>query len=335
MAKPTFPVFPENYLKNKPPMSGVCPTKTKKQLLLLTIPIAIGIGVLAHFLGFILSIFGSGWLTMSCADSFGIASWMCMLIQVLGWGFNLLLLGYSVLIAVLVAEEIIGRIVIQGHCRNPRLAGWAGVICAAVIYATHLVIAVFTQNGLQPFIHNSIFFENFFDTTIEGTPWWLYVIMGVEFIALVLVTQGSSSGFLKNHIFCELHDAWYGEWKSRSFPFGIGFSIIEAFKEHDVSPIKKFLLPDAPGFPRVEVKMRGCPTGTTCDMEMIATFFWEELKRNDKGETSISIQNEQWFDLMVNAEFGHQMDQALQLKEPPPPEKKKTKSKNNKIAQQE
>jgi hypothetical protein len=70
-------------------------------------------------------------------------------------------------------------------------------------------------------------------------------------------------------------------------------------------------------------------------MEMIATFFWEELKRNDKGETSISIQNEQWFDLMVNAEFGHQMDQALQLKEPPPPEKKKTKSKNNKIAQQE
>lgn len=316
-------------------MSGFCPAKTKRMLFLLTIPIAIGIGVVAHFLGFILSIIGSGWLTMSCAGPIGIASWMCMLFQVLGWGFNILLFGFSILVAVLVAVQLIGRIIIRGHCRNPRLAGWAGVICAVVIYATHLVIAVLTQNGVQPFIHNSIFFENFLDTTIEGTPWWLYLIMGVEFVALVLVTQGVSSAFLKDQIFCEIHDAWYGEWKSRSFPFGISDSIIETFKSQDVSPIRKFLLPDAPGFPRVMVKMRSCPTAANCDMEMEASFLWEELKRNDKGETSISIQSAPWFDLMVNAEFGHQLDQALQLKEPPPPEKKKTKTKKNKTDQLE
>ena len=78
MAKPTFPVFPEVFLKKKPPMSGICPSKTKQQLFLLTIPISLALGVAAHYLGYILGIMGAGWLTMTCDDVTGIASWMCI-----------------------------------------------------------------------------------------------------------------------------------------------------------------------------------------------------------------------------------------------------------------
>jgi hypothetical protein len=290
-------------------------------MFLASIPISLILGVVVHYLGIVFASIGLGLLSIR-GDTKPMAINWPFVANLIGFVFMLIMLFYPFLVGYLDGEQIIGRIGKRGHCRNARIAGLAGAFNGILIYLGHTFFSLIVYGRLSSLIIPSKLFESIFNTTINGTPWWVYTLIIIEFITLVIGATVAAKLFIGGSAYCEKHHTWFGDWSNGNLPYEIAKPLSDVLIYQDVSKLQNIVLQDTHKDPRVVIKMRGCPTGPSCDMEMSANFTWQEVYRNDKGELKTTQNTKPWFNTMLSGELGQFLEEKLQLEKPEPKEKK-------------
>lgn len=57
-------------------------------------------------------------------------------------------------------------------------------------------------------------------------------------------------------------------------------------------------------------KVRKCPTGPDCDVEVAATLLWQ-VAQEQRGKTKYEQEKEEWFDIMLPCELGTSLEDKL------------------------
>lgn len=308
--KPVLPALPESILSRKPVLSGACPGKAKLMMFLYALPISLVLGVAARYVGLLVGII-AGFL----------AAIPNMITEMCGFYFCGLILFSIVVILIAFAGYpalvgwVTGRIVAslgrKGNCRNTEIAAVAGLVNGILVFAVHSVVSYLAQGGLHPFTVSTELLESIFDASISGTPWWMYVLIVIEFIILIAVAfVGGSEGIEENN-FCETHQVWYGKWKEGYLSAEAAQVIATSLETEDASLLDNLETVSKETHPHLLVKTRECPTSPTCDIEVAAELSWEEITTDKNGKESTSIQTEKWFNVMMTAEYGREVEEKL------------------------
>jgi hypothetical protein len=313
--KPGLPVIPESIKSQTPKLSGKCPGKAFLLMFILAPVISFVLGVIAHYLGIAVGFVGA-WvaliptlLTSVC----GFVNWFLVLFGIAI--VFMVYIGYPLLIGYLDGSLVVTGLGKNGKCRNAVIAGFAGLINGVTLYIGHSLMAWIVSKALHPLTFTTIRLESVFNTTIEGTPFWIYLMIGVEFILVLVGGFLGANNEIKTLTFCEKHNVWYGKWKQASFPVTIKEELAQAVLEMNPDYIEhtEKILKDT--YPHILLQYRCCPGGADCDMELKANVLWQEQTVDKKGKTTISNQVETWFDVLLPTSFVQVLADKLGLEE--------------------
>jgi hypothetical protein len=314
MSEPALPVLPESLLTLKPKLSGACPFKAILFMYLAALPISLVLGVVAHYLGIIV-----GYLAGLVALIPNLLTSLCGVVLCVFGIFAFLVIavvffGYPFIVGV-AGGEIVGQLGKKGHCRNPVVAGWAGALNGIFIYLGHSIVAYVSYGGLHPMTVTIKMFEDLFDTVIYGTPWWMTVLVVLEFAIVLIGAASLANGAIGESAYCETHSAWYAKWKQSRFSVEVAEALASALQTQDVHELETAVQMKEETYPHLIIKTRGCPSGPSCDVEVAATVFWHETKVDKKGKTSTKKESKPWFDVMMPAIFGYALEKTMALQE--------------------
>ena len=311
--KPESAYISPDILGKKPELSGICPGKAWLLMLLAALPISFVYGVVAHYVGIAAGFIGGlvalipNLLTSVC----GLISWLFVI-----FAFGVMatvIFGYPVLMGYINGAYIVVGFGKKGLCRNVGAAGFSAAINGILAYLGHILITLLISNGIQPLTYSLSQLESAFDTNIVGIPGWLIVFCGVELILVVIGAVLGARDELKKSTFCEKHQCWYGAWKQADFPPEINVSLAAAIEAGDVNSLEKFERVAKDAYPRLSIATRSCPKSQDCDWELKATLNWQEQTTDKKGQTTINNKSEDWFDILLPADFGLQLEEKLEL----------------------
>jgi hypothetical protein len=320
-AKPVLPALPEEMVSHKPSHTGICPGKAKLLMFLVALPISLVIGMAAHFVGTAAAYLGS-WvallptlLTSVC----GFVSWLFVLVGiaiVLG-----VFVGYPFLAGYLNGKLVatLGR---KGFCRNPKIAGWAGLLNGIPLYLGHVIMSFLVAQQLAIMTFTPTQLESTFDIdmAIRGGAVLTYILCAIEFAFLLWGGFTGARDEVKDSTFCEEHQAWYGKWVEGRYPASVINPLAQRLTEQVyIQPVEQ-VKPQV--FPALNVAYRCCPVGEGCEMEMKATLWWQQTSVDKNGQQKVDNLSELWFDMLVPSELGRGIVAELDLK---PQDKKKKK----------
>ena len=317
--KPELPVLPEELTSHKPSHTGICPQKAKTLMFLAALPISLVVGMAAHFVGTAAAFLGS-WvavlptlLTSVC----GFVSWLFVLI---GIGIVLgVFVGYPFLAGYLNGKLVaaFGR---KGFCRNPKIAGWAGLLNGIPLYLGHVVMSLLVAQQLAIMTFTPAQLESTFDIdmAVRGGAVLTYILCVVEFGFLLWGSFTGARDEIKDATFCEEHQAWYGKWIEGRYPASVINPLAQRLTESVyIQPVQQ-VKPQVN--PALNIAYRRCPVGEDCEMELKATLWWQQTSVDKNGQQKVDNLSELWFDMLVPAELGRGIVAELDLK---PQNKKK------------
>lgn len=293
-------------------MSGVCPSKATLLMFLAALPISFVIGVVAHYLGIVV-----GYVAGAVALIPNYLTSVCGFVLCIGGIFAFIVIiavffGYPV-IAGAAGGAIVGELGKKGHCRNPGVAAWAGALNGIFIYLGHSVVALASYGGVHPMTVTTKMFEDLADTAIHGTPWWMTVLVVLEFTMVIIGTVYFAKDAIGESAYCETHSVWYAKWKQGKFPIEAVESLATALQTQDTQELESTFQISLESYPHLIIKTRGCPTDPACEVEISGTVFWQETKVDKKGKTSTETKSKQWFDVMMPDGFGNALEEKLAL----------------------
>lgn len=312
--EPLLPGLPESFMAKKPQLSGACPSKATLLMYLVGLPISFAIGVLSHYVGIIV-----GYVAGAIATLPNLLASVCGVVLCAFAIFAIVViigafLGYPFVVGYL-GGMVVGELGKKGLCRNAKIAAWAGILNAIFIYIGHSVIAAFTYGGLHPMTVTVKMFNNVFDASITGTPWWMTILVLIEFAMVLIGAFQGGKQTISDAAFCEEHQQWYSKWKQAIFSAQSIEPIALAIQEEDPQFLDPVVLVPAETYPHVIIKARSCPSSSECELELKGDVFWQIDKVDKKGQKTKENKSKSWFDVMVPAVFGHQVEEKLNLKE--------------------
>ncbi len=311
--KPGLPLIPEKIRAHAPKLSGKCPGMAVLLMFILAPIINFVVGIAAHYLGIGVGFVGGivaaapTLLTSVC----GFINWFLVI-----FGFVVVVavyLGYPYLVGFLEGSLVVAGLGKKGLCRNPAVAGLAGLVNGIAVYLGHAAISLITVKALHPLTFTTARLENVFDTTISGTPFWVYLIIGIEFIMLLIGGFSGAKSEIKGSTFCETHQTWYGKWKQAYFPLTIKEELAQAVSEMNPVYLEHTERVTNDTYPHILISYRCCPGGEACDMELKATLSWKERTVDKKGKETITNKSEVWFDTLLQADFVKVLVEKLEL----------------------
>jgi len=289
-------------------------------MFLAALPISLILGVVAHYLGIIVGYLAGlvalipNLLTAICGVLlcvFGIFAFLVILAVFFGYPFIVGMAG----------GEIVGQLGKKGHCRNPRVAGWAGALNSILIYLGHSIVALVSYGGFHPMTVTTKMFEDLFDTVIRGTPWWMTVLVALEFAMVIIGAAYRANEVIGESAYCETHSVWYAKWKQGRFSVEAAEALAIALQTQNARELETTVQMEEESYPHLIIKTRGCPSSPSCDVEIAGTAFWQEIKVDKKGKTSTETKSKPWFDVMVPGIFGYALEKTLALHENLPNQK--------------
>ncbi len=319
--KPALPALPEELVSKKPTHTGICPGKAKVLMFLAALPISLVVGIAAHFVGIAVAFVGS-WiavlptlLTSVC----GFVSWLFVLVG-LAIIFGVYV-GYPFVVGMLNGSLVAG-LGKKGFCRNPKTAGWAAVLNGIPLYLGHALMSVLVskQMGIMTFTPAQLESSFDIDMATGGGSVLTYILCAVEFAFLLWGSFTGAKDEVQNSTFCEVHQAWYGNWVNARYPVSM-IGLLEqrltgAVPLYPVDRVKDEV------FPALVLGYRRCPASEDCDMEVHAILWWQETTTDKKGQAKTENKSEVWFDALLPSDLGCAMVAELDLK---PQDKKKKK----------
>ena len=322
-AKPELPVLPEELTSNKPSHTGICPRKAKTLMFLAALPISLVVGMAAHFVGTAAAFLGT-WvavlptlLTSVC----GFVSWLFVLVGiaiVLG-----VFVGYPFLAGYLNGKLVatLGR---KGFCRNPKTAGWAGLLNGIPLYLGHVIMSFLVTHQLAIMTFTPAQLESTFDIdmAVRGGAVLTSILCAVEFAFLLWGSFTGARDEIKDSTFCETHQAWYGKWVQGRYPATVISQLAQRLTEPVyIQPVHQV---KAQVNPALNIAYRCCPVGEDCEMELKATLWWQQTSVDKNGQQKTDNLSELWFDMLIPAELGRGII-VMELDLKPQDKKKKKK----------
>ncbi|MCJ7694647.1 MAG: hypothetical protein MUO40_04395, partial [Anaerolineaceae bacterium] len=230
--EPLLPGLPESFLAKKPHLSGACPSKATLLMYLAGLPISLVIGALAHYVGI-----GVGYVAGIVATLPNLLASVCGVVLCAFAIFAIIVvlgafLGYPFFVGYL-GGTVVGELGKKGLCRNAKVAAWAGLLNAIFIYLGHSIVAFLSYRGLHPMTVTVKMFEDIFDVSINGTPWWITLLVVIEFAMLLIGAYQGGKQTITEAVFCEEHQKWYSKWKQAVFSVGSIEPITLAIQEND------------------------------------------------------------------------------------------------------
>jgi len=314
ISEPLLPDLPESFLAKKPELSGACPSKATVLMYLAGLPISLVMGALAHYIGI-----GVGYVAGIVATLPNLLASVCGVVLCAFAIFAIVVvvgafLGYPFIVGYL-GGMVVGELGKKGLCRNAKMAAWAGILNAIFIYLGHSFVAFLSYRGLHPMTVSVKMFEDVFDVSINGTPWWITLLVVIEFAVVLIGAYQGGKQTISDAAFCEEHQTWYSKWKQAIFSVGSIEPIALAIQENDPQFLDPVVLVAADTYPHVIIKARSCPTSVDCELELKGDVFWQIDKVDKKGQKTKETKSKAWFDVMTPAVFGHQIEEKLGLKE--------------------
>jgi hypothetical protein len=312
MTEPTVPVLSQSILERKPRPSGICPPRSLALMFGAGLPISIVVGVIAHYIGILV-----GWLGGLIAALPNLLFGACGFIACGAVIFALVVIaavvfGYPIVVGV-VAGGIVGELGKLGKCRNTHAAGLAGAFNGVIIYAVHALVAFLVTASLHVLTVNTSTLEDLFDVTLDGTPWWMYVLVIIEAIIVIVASAATASGTVGGATFCEEHEVWYGPWREARLPVEHAEPIAQALETGTLQGLEDVARLTSQNFPHLLMRIRRCPTSPSCDVEITGKVVWQEKKVDKKGKESTEQHSKEWFDTMVPPGLGEALEKAMGL----------------------
>ncbi|MCD4672269.1 MAG: hypothetical protein K8R77_06375 [Anaerolineaceae bacterium] len=310
MMEPTVPVLSQAILERKPKPSGICPPWALVLMFGAGLPISAAVGVTAHYAGILVGRFG---VFLTAAVTRLILGLCCFVAY--GVGFS----AFSVIVVVVVVYPFvvgvfnglfIGQLGKSGKCRNASTARWAGAFNGIIAYAAHAVIVLVMYANLHALTINVSTIEDIFGVTLDGTPWWMYVLIGVEAIIVVVSSALVASDEIKELTFCEEHGVWYGDWREGRYPVKLAEAIAETLESGALQGFEDITRLTEQEYPHLLIRMRKCPVSPGCDVEIAGKVFWLEKKVDKKGKKSVEECTKEWFYTMVTPSLGEAFGKA-------------------------
>ena len=312
-AKPALPALPEEMLSNKPTHTGICPKKAKLLMFLVALPLSLVVGMAAHFVGTAAAYLGS-WvallptlLTSVC----GFISWMFVLVGIL------IVLGVFVgfpFLAGMLNGKLVAFLGRKAFCRNPKTAGWAGLLNGIPLYLGHVIMSFLVNRQLAIMTFTPAQLESTFDIdmAVSGGAVLTCILCAVEFGFLLWGGFTGGRDEIKDATFCEVHQSWYGKWVDGRYPASVINPLAQRLTESvSIEPVHE-VKPQV--FPALNISYRCCPVGEDCEMEMKAVLWWQQTSTDRNGQTKTDNLSELWFDMLVPAELGRAIVAELDLK---------------------
>jgi hypothetical protein len=318
MTLPSFPTMPVIHQVNRPKLSGIFPPRAFVLMFVASIPISLLLGVVVHYVGGFLASIGLGLLFLKGEQQVGVGINWTFIAHVLAFIFMVVMLFYPYIMGYLDGQMIIGQLGKFGHCRNPRIAGLAGAFSGVLIYLGHLILSWITYGRLSSLIIPTQTVEGIFDSTIAGTPWWGYVLIVFEAVTLIIGSSIAAKRLISGSYYCETHKTWFSAWSLGWLTLESAWPIADAITSEKVSGLKN-VSQGAIGLSHIEIKARSCPSDPNCFMEMSARIKMKELSRNSRGKSEFF---DDWFDILLPADFGRSLEKMLKLEAPKSKDKK-------------
>jgi hypothetical protein len=312
MTEPTVPALSQSILEGKPKPSGICPPRALALMFGAGLPISAVVGVAAHYVGILV-----GWLGGLIAALPNLLLGACGFVACGAIIFALIVIaavvfGYPLVVG-MVTGTIIGRLGKSANCRNANTAGLAGAVNGVITYATHVLVAFLVYASLHILTVNISTIEELFDVTLAGTPWWMYVLIAIEAIITIASSAVTASGTIEESTFCERHEVWYGPWREARFPVELADPIAQTLEAAALQGLENPTRLTEQVFPHLLIRLRKCPTGPSCDVEIAGKVTWQEKKVDKKGKESTEQHTKEWFDTMVSPGLGEALEKALGL----------------------
>jgi hypothetical protein len=285
----------------KPDPSGICPTDASVRALGIGLPIAVVIGVLTHYVGLAV-----GWVSLVLAGLFLRfccalpASVVLILLAGLGYPFFVgFANGYAT-----------GSLAKGGKCRNPGRSGLMGLATGIVAYGVYLAFCYLVTGSLTISSKLVDVISTFAEVEPSGTPWWMWVAIAIEAAIVLIGSYTGGSQAISENTFCEEHDDWYGEWKEVRLTAAVAEPLAVALATESTQEIGEVATSAEKEYPHLVIKVRKCPTGPSCDVEMAATLVWQ-VAQEQRGKTKYKEEKEEWFDIMIPHGLGASLEEKL------------------------
>jgi hypothetical protein len=300
--KPALPnIEPSKETYKKPDPSGICPPKASARALGIGTPIAIVIGIATHYVGIVVgavSLFLAAlFLRFCCALPASI-----LLIFLAGFGYPLMV-GF-------VNGYATGSLAKTGKCRNPDRAGLFGLATGIVTYGVYLAFCYLMTGSCTVSSKLVAVIEAISDSAISGTPWWMWIAIAIEAALVLFGSHTGASQAISENTFCEEHDEWYGKWKEVRLTLNVAEPLAAALETGSAQEIVEVAPSAEKEFPHLLVKLRKCPAGADCDVELAATLAWQTAVQK-RGKTETKKESEEWFDIMLPCDLGTDLEEKL------------------------
>lgn len=310
MAEPTVTALSQSILDRKPKPSGICPPRSLALMFGAGLPISAVVGVIAHYVGIL-----AGWLGGIIAALPNLLLGTCGFMACGAIIFALVVIaavvfGYPIVVG-MATGAIIGELGKSGKCRNTTAAGLAGAFNGIITYAAHTLVAFIVYASLHVLTVSSGTIESLFDVSLVGTPWWMYVLMAVEAIIVIVTSATTASSTIGESTFCEEHGVWYGPWRETRFSVELAEPIAQTLETGTLQGLENATRLTAQDFPHLLIRLRECPTGPSCHVEVEGKVVWQEKKVDKKGKESTEQHTKEWFDTMVPPGLGEALEGAL------------------------
>jgi hypothetical protein len=205
------------------------------------------------------------------------------------------------------------------------LAGLAGALTGIFTYAGHVLIGYLVAGSFSIMTINTKTFANAFNTSIEGTPWWMFVLMVIEFFIVVIAAGSQAKQENQDDLFCEPHGVWYDSWKEANYSLDLASAIAGTLEAAQVRGLENVSFLESVTYPYLKIRSRRCPSSTACELQFKAEVNWQETTVNKKGEKSTTNKTKIWVDTMLPPALGFAMEHALRLDEAKTAKKQKSK----------
>jgi len=188
--------------------------------------------------------------------------------------------------AAVMAGALIWVVLQSARCRN---AGWAtliGVVAGVMggsLYLSLGVVAAFTFGAFGPM--------------------WVHLTCAVTGgLCFALLTWGPPHDLVLVDPFCEHCEQWYADAERRRVSLELAEPLIRALESESIVPLADAPIHAVTDLPYLQLSVRKCPRCDVADCELVVEVAWREEEERKR---------EQWVKLMVPADFGAELRQAL------------------------
>jgi len=312
MVKPQLPPVPDAIARRVYKPSGKYAPGSFARMLVLGFLVAIVIGIIAQYIGQWIIPWGKS-IVAWVYDSLVLSRFCCFIPGFLvAYPLQLALIivfGLLFLLYPFILGGVIGAVMRElirwGKCRSARLSVALGLVNGVGAYISlallrsHLLGHADTSSGLVAFLK------------LPSTPWWAYVLIGLDALIVAAVSVVISKTYVMDHPFCETCGEWYAAAVPLGvFPLAIAEPLVQTLESGELQAALKEIPPTKQP-PSITIAFARCPSCATADIGLETHVNWEEVSKGSQGKEKTHSLTKPWFSVMVPGQLFAQIEEAL------------------------